>query len=197
MIAKTLILLIISSLTLSNIVNTSANPSPLTSVLAQTGSESVKSVKQTKEVAVYQCGDRAPLKYKKGGRYLKKKRPALGYSHSEGAQWVALCKNTPKGTVPGRYSKKGKATYEWGHKEHKCKQFSIVYGELVHARSVLPSNCAPRGYQKNDKNYYYNAVFVTKHGMIPGKASENLKNGWYSHQGKYGKVTDGDFYIVC
>ena len=198
MIKKTLLILVLATSAWSSILETSPVPSLSSSILAQTSSKTVRSVPREKIVAAYQCGERGPLKYKrKRGSKFKKKRPALGYSYSEGPQWPILCKNTKWGTVAGRYNRKSGATYEWGHKEHKCKQYSVVYGELVHAKATLPSNCFPRALQSNDKNYYYNVIFVNQHGMIPGKASENLRKGWYSHKNKAYQSKDGDFYIVC
>ena len=149
-------------------------------------------------IPAYKCNDRPKLKYKKPlSPYFRRRNPALGFSYKFGPEWPVLCKNTPKGSVPGKYNKKGGAKYSFGGRTFQCQEFSHMYGELVHIRSRLPHSCVPQGYQTNDKRPYYHAVFMTKHGMIPGKASTNLSEGWYPFQNKEFSIKDKDFYIIC
>ena len=121
---------------------------------------------------------------------------ALGFQYDSGAAWAALCKETEHGTVPGKRDSKGKVYYPWGGKEHKCKSFDLVGGKLIHHLMALPDGCQPRGFQTNDKKKYYNAVINGAHGMVPGKASFDLKMAWYGWGGKEHYVRS-DFYVIC
>ena len=149
-------------------------------------------------VTAVTCAERAPLKYKrKKSQYFKKSKPAMGYIHNEGPMWPIVCKNTKWGSVAGFYSKKKGARMTWGGKVHPCKQFAVVYGELVHRRALLPSHCSPRARQSNDKQYYYNIMVFTRYGFIPGKALENFKEGWYHEGNREIGFRHDDYYIVC
>ena len=59
----------------------------------------------------------------------------------------------------------------------------------------LPSGCEPKGLQLDD-GIYYNAVVNGPHGMVPGKAKEDLSMASYGWGGKEHFVKD-DFYVVC
>ena len=187
-----LVLLLTTSLSAS-IIEESPSLSARDTILAETGS-----AKPVKVVNGARCGERGKLEFNQpNNKNYQKRLPALGYDYETGPEWPILCKNTKWGTVAGRYSKKKKARFGWGLKNHRCREFSIVYGELVHRKAVLPSHCSPQAYQTNDKNWYYNIIVVTENGMIPGKAQENLRHAWYSNGKKELAIKHDNYYIVC
>ena len=123
---------------------------------------------------------------------------AVGFQYDSGAAWAIVCTKTPYGTVPGKLDGAGGAYYPWGWKEHRCVDWDTIHGELVFFKHELPENCKPKAHQTNDDSDYYNAVVVSDHGMIPGKAkiSGDLKTAWYSWGGQEFPVND-NFYFVC
>ena len=121
---------------------------------------------------------------------------AMGFQYDSGPAFAILCKGTPYGTVPGKLDGAGGAYYPWGWQEHKCESWEQVHGILYSNKVSLPENCEPKGFQTNDNNKYYNAVVQSDKGLIPGKASQDLKFAWYSWGGKETPVTD-NFYVIC
>ena len=123
-------------------------------------------------------------------------RPAVGFQYDTGAAWAVVCKGTEHGNVPGKRDNRGGVYYPWGGKERRCNDFEVVYGELVYFTSPIPADCPARGYQNDTKKNLYNAVIVSKHGMVPGKANLDLSWAWYPWGSKEHGVTD-QFYIIC
>ena len=122
--------------------------------------------------------------------------PAIGFQYDSGAAWAVVCTNTPYGRVPGKMDGRGGVYFPWGWKEHRCNSWDLVHGVLIHHSMPLPANCNPRGHQNNDNADYYNAVIDGPDGMIPGKASADLRTAWYSYGGRETPVNSG-FYIIC
>ena len=120
---------------------------------------------------------------------------AMGFQYNSGPVWAILCK-TPYGIIPGKLDGAGGAYYPWGWIEHKCESYEKVYGILYPNKGTIPTSCKPKGYQTNDKSKYFNAVIQSNKGLVPGKASQDLKYAWYSWGGKETPVTD-DFYVIC
>ena len=121
---------------------------------------------------------------------------ALGHQYDTGAAWAIICKNTPYGNVPGKRDNPGGAYYPWGGKEHRCHSYDLVGGKLIHVSQEIPCSCEPKGYQTNDHQYYFNVVIDGIHGLVPGKATEDLKHAWYSWGGKDWYASK-NFYVVC
>ena len=123
-------------------------------------------------------------------------KPAIGFGYDIGSLWAIVCKRTANGDVPGKRDKHGKVTYPWGGLEYSCYQWVAVFGQLIHCTAPFPDYCLNRGFQTNDQNQYYNAVIVSSHGMIPGKANHSLTAAWYGWEGKEYMVND-HFYVIC
>ena len=145
---------------------------------------------------VYACSARKTPQIinKDSPNYLEDK-PAMGFE-TEGILWAIICYDTPYGNVAGKASKNNLGHYPWGGYEHECKSYNVVFGELIFHTAPLPDSCSANSFQTNDKQYYYNAVVVSKHGMIPGKGDRNLQHAWYSYGGvEY--FVEKNFYIIC
>ena len=129
-------------------------------------------------------------------RNLKEGESATGFQYDSGAAWAILCKDTPWGNIPGKLDNRKGAYYSWGGVEKECSSYDIVNGVLVYYTEPLPDCCAPRGYQTNDRQNYYNAVIVSNDGNVPGKADSSRTNAWYPYDTHEHHVTAG-FYIIC
>ena len=120
---------------------------------------------------------------------------AMGFQYDSGAVWAALCKNTPHGTMPGKFDGKA-AYYPWLEKEHKCVDYELIYGKFVPATLPLPEGCEPRGFEFDIQGLLYNVVIFGPHGLIPGKAFDDLSWAFYSWNGKE-YASQSDFYVIC
>ena len=109
--------------------------------------------------------------------------PAMGFQYDSGASWAALCKNTPHGTMPGKFDGNA-AYYPWGEIEHRCGDYELIYGKLAPATSSLPAGCEPKGFQFDAQMPHYNVVIYGAHGLMPGKANADLSWAFYSWGGK-------------
>ena len=122
--------------------------------------------------------------------------PAMGFQYDAGAMWAALCKNTPHGTMPGKFNPNQGAFYPWGEKEHSCYDYELVFGKLAPPTFPLPEGCQPKGFQYDAQMPHYNVLIYGAHGLVPGKANDSLGYAFYAWGGKeWG--TDSNFYVIC
>ena len=129
--------------------------------------------------------------------HFKYRISAIGFQYDDGAMWAAICERTPKGNVPCKVHRDGRAYYAWGGKEYQFHGHTRkIYGELISNKAEFPSNCKPKGYQTSDKSPYYNALVPSRHGLVPGKASADRKTAWYGWGWKEYCFRD-NFYIIC
>ena len=124
--------------------------------------------------------------------------PAIGFDYVAGPLWSIVCSDTKYGTVPGKLTKDKIASFPWGGKEHSCLKWEPIFGELVFSTAPLPEDCNARGFQSNDNRYYYNILYISEHGMIPGKALKDLSFVCFGFGGKeYCNNKTRNYYIIC
>ena len=137
----------------------------------------------------------------KSCKYLVRGKAALGFQYNNGAAWAILCTRTPYGTIPGKLDGHKGAYYTWRGKEKRCHHWTPIDGTLYpidnrYDEVPIPFDCKPRGYSPKTKEYFYNAIVPGVHGMVPGKASCDLRQAWYGWGWKQW-CAKGIFYVIC
>ena len=120
---------------------------------------------------------------------------AAGFQHDRGMMWSVIC-NSQHGMVPGKMDSRGEAWYPWGGREWGCPNVAkVVNGRLVSWDQPLPSGCAAQGSQK-DSGSYHAALIKSGHGLVPGKAKKERREGWYCWGGREISVRS-NYYFIC
>ena len=119
----------------------------------------------------------------------------VGIDSVEGQFTSALCLGLHNGNIPGKTGPDGKTSTALYGSEVQCQK-AIPIGTHIYEVSEKPSDCYPRGFNSETREFLYSVIVTHAHGETPGFADQDLIAATFTRLGVVHTVTN-NFKVVC
>ena len=122
--------------------------------------------------------------------------PPVGYQSDGGLLWSVICETDEHGQVPGKMISTGSAWYTFGNNYRKCTKNVVKVLKGLLYESFMKNIPACKSYvDPLDNKEYYPAIVLSRHGFVPGKATLEPREAWYTRNQNVFIATSNFFYL--